>query len=175
MSNAPQSTEIIAERVRFDIIAKTESGHELRAWTDGHDVRWKDDEGRSGTVPAMLFRLAAHQLAHYCEDVVCACDSEHRDDFLTHWEDSVSCPIDLAMAHPYWAQPDHDANHLRFGFASIASNMALDVQPNGLKQAPDYRMNIVEARIGTFGDGERTDPEWGDNQTRNAARGERTQ
>jgi len=168
MSNAPQSTEIIADRIRFDIIGKTESGHELRVWTDGERVVWQDDEGRSGYMPAMLFRLAAHQLAHYCEDVACACDSEHRDDFLTHWEDSVSCPIDLAMAHPYWAQPDHDANHLRFGFASIVSNMAMDVQPNGLRSR-DTR---------AFGDGERTDPEWGDNQTRNAPdidRGEETQ
>lgn len=160
MSSTPQSTDILADRLRFDIIGKTESGHELRVWTDGERVVWQDDEGRSGYMPAMLFRLAAYQLAHYCEDVACACDSEHRDDFLTHWEDSVSCPIDLAMAHPYWAQPDHEANGLRFGFASIVSNMAMDVQPNGLK-GRDKR---------SFGDGECTDPEWGDNQTRNAPR-----
>ncbi len=152
--SVPQSTEILAERVRFDIIAKTQSGHELRVWTDGHDVRWQDDEGRTGMMPAMLFRLAAHQLAHYCEDTAMgdANDSRH-DDFLNHWQDSLSPPIDLAMADPYWAQPDHEANQLRFGFASIASNMSLDVQPHGLKPRE------------SFGAGRRTDPEWGENQT----------
>ena len=33
--NFCQSTEILADRVRFDIIGKTESGHQLRVWTDG--------------------------------------------------------------------------------------------------------------------------------------------
>ena len=132
--SVPQSTEILADRVRFDIIGKTESGHELRVWTDGDRIAWQDDEGRSGYMPACLFRLAAHQLAHYCEDTAMGDPQDDRhDDFLNCWSDSVSQPVDLAMAHPYWAQPDHEANHLRFGFSAIASNMAMDVQPDGLK------------------------------------------
>lgn len=130
-----KDVDILAERVRFDIIGTTESGHELRVQTDGDRVVWEDDEGRSGYMPAMLFRLAAHQLAHYCEDVCCAVDAnpEDRDNFITAWDDSVSCPVDLAMAHPYWAQPDHDANDLRFGFTSIASAMSTDGQPEHLR------------------------------------------
>lgn len=129
------AVDILADRVRFDIIGKTESGHDLRVWTDEDRVVWEDDEGRSGYMPAMLFRLAAHQIAHYCEDVCCSIDAqwEDRDNFITAWEDSVACPIDLAMAHPYWAQPDHAANQLRFGFTSIASNMATDKQPEHLR------------------------------------------
>ena len=127
------SVEILAQRVRFDLIGNTESGHELRIWTDGDRVVWQDDEGRSGYVPAMLFRLAAHQLAHYCEDVARGDDGEQQDNFDTAFHDSLSCPIDLAMAHPYWAQPDHELNQLKFGFSAIASNMAMDVQPDALK------------------------------------------
>lgn len=126
-------TDPLVDRVRFDIIGKTHSGHELRVWTDGDRVVWEDDEGRSGYMPAMLFRLAAHQLAHYCEDTVTAHDSEDRDNFLTMWEDSCACPVDLAMAHPYWADPDHEANNMQHGFESIISNMARDEQPTGLK------------------------------------------
>ncbi len=127
-----QSTEVLADRVRFDIIGRTESGHELRVWTQGDRVVWQDDEGRSGYMPAMLFRVAAHMLADYCEDKAMEA-GEDGDNFFGMVNDSLRTPVTLAMAHPYWAQPDHEANDLRFGFASIASNMSMDVQPDGLK------------------------------------------
>lgn len=123
----------LIERVRFDIIGKTHSGHELRAWTDGDRVCWQDDEGRSGYIPAMLFRLAAHAVAHYCEDVTCAEDSGFHDDFVTMWADSVCCPIDLAMAHPFWSDPDDVRNDHRFGFESTIVSTALDAEPEMLK------------------------------------------
>lgn len=127
-----KNTDVLAERVRFDIIGKTESGHELRVWTDGDRVVWQDDEGRSGYIPAMLFRVAAHMLADYCEDQAIQA-GEDGDTFYGMVHDSLRTPVSLAMAHPYWAQPDHEANDLRFGFSAIATNMAMDEQPNGLR------------------------------------------
>ena len=124
--------DILAERVKFDIICETESGHELRVWTDGDRVVWQDDEGRSGYMPAMLFRVAAHLLADYCEDKAIEA-GEDGDNFFGMVHDSLRTPVTLAMAHPYWAQPDHEKNELRFGFTAIASNVAMDMQPNGLK------------------------------------------
>lgn len=131
--NDSTKTEVLVERVKFDIIGKTESGHELRVWTDGDRVVWQDDEGRSGYMPAMLFRLAAHSLANYCEEMAIE-EGEDGDNFYNMVHDSLSTPISLAMAHPYWAQPDHEANELRLGFSSVAVNMAIDVQPDGLRR-----------------------------------------
>lgn len=127
-----QKTEVLADRVKFDIIGKTESGHGLRAWTDGDRVVWTDDEGRSGYMPAMLFRLAAHAMANYCEEMAIE-EGDDGDNFYNMVHDSLQTPVSLAMAHPYWAQPDHEANSLMFGFASSVVNIAKDIQPNGLK------------------------------------------
>lgn len=132
MKDDSSSVDVLAERVRFDIIGKTESGHELRVWTDGDRVVWQDDEGRSGYMPAMLFRIAAHAVGNYCEEIAIE-KGEDGDNFYNMVHDSLRTPVTLAMSHPYWAQPDHEANGLRFGFSSIAVNMATDVQPNGLK------------------------------------------
>ena len=124
--------DILAERVKFDIICKTESGHELRVWTAGDRVVWQDDEGRSGYMPAALFRVAAHALADYCEDKSIEA-GEDGDNYFAMVHDSLRTPVTLAMAHPYWAQPDHEKNDLRFGFDAIVSNVAMDMQPDGLK------------------------------------------
>ena len=83
-------------------------------------------------MPEMMFRVAAHLLADYCEDKAIEAGADG-DNFFGMVHDSLRTPVTLAMAHPYWAQPDHEKNELRFGFTAIASNVAMDMQPNGLK------------------------------------------
>lgn len=137
MSTVPHCPLPLGERVTFDLIGRTESGHELRAWTDGDRVVWKDDEGRSGYMPAMLFRAAAFAWARRCEAEACPDDDgDKRDDFLDAWADSIKLPIELAAAHPYWTDPDDNRNDLRFGFASSAESTAIDGPPTGLKERP---------------------------------------
>lgn len=47
-------------------------------------------------------------------------------------------------------------------------NRALDcLTVPGREDDPAYKMTPAEAKAGSFGAGERTDPEWGDNQTKN--------
>lgn len=122
----------LIERVRFDIIGKTHSGHELRTWTDGDRVVWQDDEGRSGYMPAMLFRVAAHAVADYCEDKAIEA-GEDGDNFFNMVHDSLRTPITLAMAHPFWSDPDDVRNDHRFGFESTIVSAALDAEPEMLK------------------------------------------
>ena len=135
MADAIQSTEILADRVRFDIIGERH-GVEWRCWTDGGIVSWTVT--RNGTVedrghiPAMLFRLAAHALADYCEDKAIEAGKDG-DNFFNMVHDSLKTPVSLAMAHPYWDDQNDARNDLKFGFSSIAVNMAMDVQPKGLR------------------------------------------
>lgn len=130
----------IVERVRFDIIAHHRQNKlEYRCWTEGFFVHWTacDSDGvqfERGHMPIDLFRLAALTLARRCEEeAIGQGDGEQADNFFNMVHDSLRTPIETAMAHPFWAQPDHPANDLRLRFDSHAIDTTLDSTPMALR------------------------------------------